>query len=453
MSIADRRNSLRKSSLGIDNIRKSITSLNEGLVAIGSKSKDLLKQTRETNLFKRKLIRQDGEFFKRRRENALRKQREDELEASTITGVTKRQGSLVQKSTRGFLGRILDFLGILLLGWALTNLPKIIAAFQKLFGLIKRVVGVLGGFIEGMKNFLVGIGTGITGFLDIFKRFNFSEDDKKIRETLEESTNNLTKLNADFVESAQQFANDPDINSATQVGKDIGAIEGGGGGDTVIPSDFNRVKEGEIKKSIEKGLNENTDIEGETGVPADVDGQNIMPSAASEISDEEARRIIEEEDAADNVEGVGNETGEEELVLTDDDVGGADNVEGVNENDPMSVTPSRPSGSGSTSTAIPTGSSVDMEPEPEEGYANIDGMFDPVGSTNKSLSVTPIKKSTYNVNRNRRRKQIVIPVNTENGSTTAPSLGGGGTKTKTVFIGQTSEKTLLDLQSLNNKHN
>ena len=52
MSIADRRNSLRKSSLGIDNIRKSITSLNEGLVAIGSKSKDLLKQTRETNLFK-----------------------------------------------------------------------------------------------------------------------------------------------------------------------------------------------------------------------------------------------------------------------------------------------------------------------------------------------------------------------------------------------------------------
>ena len=453
MSIADRRNSLRKSSLGIDNIRKSITSLNEGLVAIGSKSKDLLKQTRETNLFKRKLIRQDGEFFKRRRENALRKQREDELEASTITGVTKRQGSLVQKSTRGFLGRILDFLGILLLGWALTNLPKIIAAFQKLFGLIKRVVGVLGGFIEGMKNFLVGIGTGITGFLDIFKRFNFSEDDKKIRDTLEESTNNLTKLNADFVQSAQQFANDPDINSATQVGKDIGAIEGGGGGDTVIPSNFNRVNEGEIKKSIEKGLDENADVGGETGVPADVDGQNIMPSAASEISDEEARRIIEEEDAADNVEGIGTETDEEELVLTDDDVGGADNVEGVNENDPMSVTPSTPSSPGSTSTAIPTGSSVDMEPEPEEGYTNIDGMFNPVGSSNNSSSVTPIKKSTYNVNRNRRRKQIVIPVNNENGSTVAPSLGGGGTKTKTIFVGQTSEKTLLDLQSLNNKHN
>jgi hypothetical protein len=321
MSIADRRNSLRKSSLGIDRIRKSMSSLNEGLEAIGAKSRDLLKQTRDTNAFKRKLIRQDGEFFKRRRENALRKQREDELEASTITGVTKRQGSLVQKSTRGFVGRILDFLGILLLGWALTNLPKIIAAFEKLFVLIKRVVGVLGGFIEGMKNFLVGIGTGISNFLDIFRRFNFSEDDKNIRDTLEQSTNNLTKLNKDFVESAQQFANDPDINSAGEVAEQIGAVDGDGVGGVQGEIVTRGVREKDIKEQVDKALEQNIDVEGETDVPADVDGQNIMPSAASEISDEEARRIIEEEDAADNVEGVGTETGEEELVLTNDDIG------------------------------------------------------------------------------------------------------------------------------------
>ena len=155
MSIEDRRNSVRKSSIGIDSIRKSITSLGQGLRAIAINSQELLKQTRKTNDLKRKIIKQDAEFFKKRRENALRKQREDELEASTITGVTKRQGSLVQKSTRGFLGRILDFVGILILGWALTNLPKIIATFQKLFGFIRRTVGILSAFVEGIKNFLV----------------------------------------------------------------------------------------------------------------------------------------------------------------------------------------------------------------------------------------------------------------------------------------------------------
>ena len=190
MSVSDRRNSLRKSSIGIESIRKSVTSLSEGLTAIGIKSRELLKQTRERNKFKSKLISQDAEFFKKRRENALRKQREDELEASTITGVTKRQGSLAQKSTRGFLGRILDFIGILLLGWAITNLPKIISAFQKLFGLIQRVVGVLGAFVTGMKDFLVSIRTGIDNFLDIFRRFNFAEDDKKIKDAFEEGQNN-----------------------------------------------------------------------------------------------------------------------------------------------------------------------------------------------------------------------------------------------------------------------
>ena len=458
MSIEDRRNSLRKSSLGIDNIRKSITSLNEGLVAIGTKSRDLLKQTRETNLFKRKLIRQDGEFFKRRRENALRKQREDELEASTITGVTKRQGSLVQKSTRGFLGRILDFLGILLLGWALTNLPKIIAAFQKLFGLIKRVVGVLSGFIEGMKNFLVGIGTGISNFLDIFKRFNFSEDDKKIRDTLEESQNNLTKLNKDFVESAQQFANDPDINSASQVAEDIGVTDGEGGGDSVTPSGFGKVNEKDIKEKVQKNLDDNVDPDNELGGDAiqAIEGGNIMPAAASEISDEEARRIIEEEDAVDSIEGVDASADEEELVLTDDDVGGSENIEGVNENDPMSVTPSTPSGSAPSSTATTTNTDLsdeDMLPEPEEGYANIEGMFNPVGSSDKSSSITPVKRSRNNLQGRRRRKRTIVKVNNQSGGVGAPSMNNGGTKSKTIFVGQSSEQTLLDLQSLNNKHN
>ena len=36
----------------------------------------------------------------------------DELEASSVQGAPKTQGTILGKSTRGFLGRILDFLGI-----------------------------------------------------------------------------------------------------------------------------------------------------------------------------------------------------------------------------------------------------------------------------------------------------------------------------------------------------
>ena len=453
MSIEDRRNSLRKSSLGIDRIRKSITSLSLGLEAIGSKSRDLLKQTRDTNEFKRKLIRQDGEFFKRRRENALRKQREDELEASTITGVTKRQGSLVQKSTRGFLGRILDFLGILLLGWALTNLPKIIAAFEKLFGLIKRVVGVLSGFVEGVKDFLVGIGTGISNFLDIFRRFNFSEDDKNIRDTLEQSTNNLTLLNKDFLESVNQFANDPDINSAGEVAEQIGVVDGDGAGGVQGEIVTRGVREKDIKEQVDKALEQNIDVEGETDVPniePRAEGGDVMKGQPYLVGEEGPEIFQPDEDGTiipnDQLLAEGEE---EELVLTNDDVGGADNVEGVNENDPMSVTPSRPSGGVPQTTA----STPDMSiPDDEMSDTEEERSVEPI-RTNKSLVISPVKKSVYEIRRSkRRRKQIIVPVGNQSGGSTAPSISGG-TKTNTVFIGQSSEKTLLDLQSLNNKHN
>ena len=453
MSIADRRNSLRKSSLGIDRIRKSITSLSLGLEAIGSKSRDLLKQTRDTNEFKRKLIRQDGEFFKRRRENALRKQREDELEASTITGVTKRQGSLVQKSTRGFLGRILDFLGILLLGWALTNLPKIIAAFEKLFGLIKRVVGVLSGFVEGVKDFLVGIGTGISNFLDIFRRFNFSEDDKNIRDTLEQSTNNLTLLNKDFLESVNQFANDPDINSAGEVAEQIGVVDGDGAGGVQGEIVTRGVREKDIKEQVDKALEQNIDVEGETDVPniePRAEGGDVVKGQPYLVGEEGPEIFQPDEDGTiipnDQLLAEGEE---EELVLTNDDVGGADNVEGVNENDPMSVTPSRPSGGVPQTTA----STPDMSiPDDEMSDTEEERSVEPI-RTNKSLVISPVKKSVYEIRRSkRRRKQIIVPVGNQSGGSTAPSISGG-TKTNTVFIGQSSEKTLLDLQSLNNKHN
>ena len=445
MSIADRRNSLSKSSIGIDSIRKSITSLSEGLVAIGNKSRVLLKETRKTNQYKRKLIRQDGEFFKRRRENALRRQREDELEASTITGVTKRQGSLVQKSTRGFLGRILDFLGILLLGWAITNLPKIIAAFQKLFGLIQRVVGVLGGFVSGMKNFLVGIGTGIDNFLDIFRKFNFGEDDKKIKDTLETGQNNLTKLNKDFVEGSQLIANDKDIASATQVAEDLGIDDTGDTGDVSgVGGDFTPPVEDDDEE-VETFSAEEVEILNQGGTLDDVEAGVFTPITQEDI--ERERALDAEEDAADNIQGVNTVSDEEILEEISDETG---NTEGVG-GEEGSATPAAGSGANVTGTDANLEGALQNKAE-EFDTGDDKGKIDPVRE-DKSSSLTPVKKSRNNLRGRRRRRQTIVQVNNQGGgSVNAPTMSGG-TKTETIVIGNSSQKTLLDLQSLNNKHN
>ena len=449
MSVADRRNSLRKSSIGIDSIRKSITSLGEGLVAIGNKSRELLKQTRETNQFKSKLIRKDGEFFRKRRECVLRKQREDELEASTITGVTKRQGSLVQKSTRGFLGRILDFVGILIIGWAVTNLPKIIAAFEKLFGFIKRVVGVLGGFVEGLKNFFVGIGTGIDNFLNVFNRFNFREDNKKIKDTFEESDNNLTKLNKDFKESVEQFAKDKDINSAGQVAQDLG-IEGGGDSQEISKDsfgDFSAKNEKEVSDAAQSFTAEEVAVIQETGVIPEprAEGGPVIEGRPYIVGEEGPELLVPNESG----EIVPNDELNEPMV---DAVGDAANIESTGgEDTAMSVTPDTPSSSGTATTAAaPTTSSLDGEDfqTDDETISSVD----PIKS-DKSNSLTPIRRSRNNL-RSRRKKQTIVQIGGGGGQQPmqTPSASGG-TQTKTIVVGNSSTKTLLDLQSLNNKHN
>ena len=155
MSVEQKRDILGKTSLNIDGIRNSIGRFGETLKGLRKTSDDLVKSTKERNLFKKKIIGKDNTFFRKRRENVRRKQREDELEAQNIKGTTKRQGNLFQKSTRGFLGRILDFLGILLIGWAVTNLPKIIEAVSGLIKKIKKVVAVLTGFFNFAKDFVI----------------------------------------------------------------------------------------------------------------------------------------------------------------------------------------------------------------------------------------------------------------------------------------------------------
>ena len=58
------------------------------------------KRTRQSNIFNQNLISKEGEYFRKRRENVRRKAREDELESSSISGVTKKEGNIVSRSTK-----------------------------------------------------------------------------------------------------------------------------------------------------------------------------------------------------------------------------------------------------------------------------------------------------------------------------------------------------------------
>lgn len=206
MSIQKRRNSLLKSSISIDSIRKSIGKFKDGIVKSNSTASDIVKTTNRNNIFSRKLISKDNEFFSKRREAARRRQREDELEASSVSGVTKRQGNIVSRSTKGFLGRILDLLGIVLIGWFLNTLPKIIEKIKGFINLIRKVVGVLTGFVEGIGDFLTFFGTGIQNAIDSLPFVDVMFLKKQNEENLDSTEGNLIRTSNDLTDTANDYA-------------------------------------------------------------------------------------------------------------------------------------------------------------------------------------------------------------------------------------------------------
>ena len=206
--IRNRRNSLLKSSLSINSIRNTVVNFTKGLVSSRETATEIVKRTNENNKFKRTLIGKDNSFFEKRRENARRRQREDELESSTVSGVTKRQGAVTSRSTKGFLGRILDFFGIILIGWFVNTLPQIIKSIQGLIDRIRKMVSVLTNFVDSVGDFLTGIGTGISNAIQTLPKLDLGQLKKQNEESLDSANDNLNKVRRDMISTVGVY-NDP----------------------------------------------------------------------------------------------------------------------------------------------------------------------------------------------------------------------------------------------------
>ena len=205
MSLQARRNSLFKSSISIKSISDSVQKFSKSLRGARKSADESTKTIRQSNIFKKGLIRNDDLYFRKRQENIKRKDREDELEASSVQGAPKTQGNILTKSTRGFLGRMLDFVGVLLIGWAIQNLPRIISGINGLIKRISSVTGILSLFVEGIQFVLGGIGTLLQNALSSLLRFDFLTQQKEIEDGLGNANTSLTQARQELNTAASDF--------------------------------------------------------------------------------------------------------------------------------------------------------------------------------------------------------------------------------------------------------
>lgn len=179
-------------------IKRDIVKVN--LIATKIKS-SLFKRNKNT----RESISKIKFFQNKRNQQVRRKEREDILESSGISGATRRMQTIATQSTRGFLGRILDFVGTLLVGWLVNNLPTIFTMASELIARIKRMFSLLMEFSQNLVSSFFNFGQLLDAVYKNISSFDFFDTSGRVARSLEDLQNNFSLMEQQFSEGFDLF--------------------------------------------------------------------------------------------------------------------------------------------------------------------------------------------------------------------------------------------------------
>lgn len=186
--------------ININNVSKGMNSLNTGLGNLKKSSDTIKTVTLNRTRIKRESFARDKILTNMREEAIRRKDQESVIEASGIGGAMKRTASVIGDSTKGFLGRILDFASNLLIGWLLYNLPTIMTAIEDLITRIKSLYGLLSDFMTNIKNTFENFGNLLSGVYQNVTQFDFTDQSKRVQSAMDELNINLETMHDQFMQ-------------------------------------------------------------------------------------------------------------------------------------------------------------------------------------------------------------------------------------------------------------
>ena len=117
-------------------------------------------------------------------ETRKRREKESMLEASKLgrgssSGIVKLPGS-------SFFGKVLNFIGLLFVGWLVNNLPKIIEFVQNLITRIQKLVDSLKSFVKNLGNWFKSIGDIVSAGWSNIKNLDFTDSERKLKTAMDD---------------------------------------------------------------------------------------------------------------------------------------------------------------------------------------------------------------------------------------------------------------------------
>lgn len=196
--MAEVNKSLLKNSSSIGTIQDSLNSFGKSLRKANSASSAMIRGLYTGNRDKKSAIIKQRELFQKRREAVQKREREDVIESGKVGSILKRTGSVISGSTKGFLGRIMDFVGFVMVGWMLNNLPRIIKGTQELIGRIQSVLGILSSWTNGLFSFFTDFGSQLGAITARLFGFDIGSQEKEVNKQVDKTNSGIVKTNQDL---------------------------------------------------------------------------------------------------------------------------------------------------------------------------------------------------------------------------------------------------------------
>ena len=207
-----------RSIINLNNINKSLSGLGRSVQSAIKRTENISENVKNRNLEKKESISMSKEFFAKRRDLQRRREKEELLEAGTVVGILRSSGRSIRKTTKGFLGRILEFIGKLILGWAILNLPKIIKISQDVIKRMQKYFAVLTKFVNDVALLFTDFRNKITEIATTLLPFDFEKFNNSVKTFMNKIRNAFDQLVLNTIKTVKVFTDKNERQLAYDVG-------------------------------------------------------------------------------------------------------------------------------------------------------------------------------------------------------------------------------------------
>ena len=226
---------MKISAINLSNINKAVTGVTETVRKSKLLIDDISEKIGKTNERIKTKISDSAKLFQRRQQAIRRKVREDLIEASGLGGAMRRTNKIISTSTRGFLGRILDFVGTILVGWAIVNIPKIVKLAENLIKRLKNFFKVITGFTNGLTEFFTKFNAELSLIVSKLSEIDLQSLSDRITNIVTRLQQSFKRMESNFIREVLGFSKMSDEDLIKNFGTDV---------------------DEEIKKEVEKNIDE-----------------------------------------------------------------------------------------------------------------------------------------------------------------------------------------------------